>query len=145
MLEHIKFQLQKIRTVLITAVPGTLTITPRAIIATLDNQSTVYGNALVETLTYTLDDESYRGELALAVTKAEGLNVGTYAITATSTNLNFALTVVPATYKITPRPITVTIDDKEITYEQANVGLTYTLSEEIYRGQLNLSITKTTW
>src|SRR5690554_5065120 len=48
------------------------------------------------------------------------------------------------TYQITPRPIDVTIDNKVITYEDSNVALTYQLSEEAYRSELGLIITRET-
>ena len=79
---------------------------PRSITATLDNQTSIYGNTL-ETLTYTLSEETYRSELELVVVKAGGLNAGNYAITASTTNENFTLTVNNAVYTITPRTLTV--------------------------------------
>ena len=90
----------------ITVIDGILTVMPRSITATLDNQTSIYGNTL-ETLTYTLSEELYRTELDLAVVKAGGLNAGNYAITASTTNENFTLTVNNAVYTITPRTLTV--------------------------------------
>src|SRR5690606_27852558 len=70
--------------------------------------------------------------------------VGTYTIDAVVTNPNYNITVIPGQLKITPRPIDVTIDNKVITYEDSNVALTYQLSEEAYRSELGLIITRET-
>ena len=77
-------------------------------------------------------------------TRQSGNQVRTYTIDAVVTNPNYKITVIPGQLKITPRPIHVTIDNKVITYEDSNVGLTYQLSEEAYRSELGLIITRET-
>ena len=51
--------------------------------------------------------KTYRAELALLVQRVAGQNVGSYIISASTTNENFNLTVINGTYSITPRTLTV--------------------------------------
>ena len=91
----------------ITVVAGALEITPRPITAILNNRTQVYGDAAVD-FTYTLSEPSYDAQLDLEVSRTLGHAVGTYTITATTSNPNFNLTVVDGVYTITPRTLTVT-------------------------------------
>src|SRR5690554_2599936 len=95
----------------ITVVAGTLEITPRPITAILNNRTQVYGDAAVD-FTYTLSEPSYDAQLDLEVSRILGHVVGTYTITATTSNPNFNLTVVDGVYTITPRALTVQINNE---------------------------------
>src|SRR5690554_6835963 len=127
----------------ITVIPGQLEITPRTVVVDIDNQTQVYDDEQT-LLTYTLSEEVYRNQLDLELIIPSNSNVGSYDITATTSNPNFNIEVKMGTYQITPRPIHVTIDNKVITYEDSNVALTYQLSEEAYRSELGLIITRET-
>jgi len=127
----------------VTIIPATYTITPRPITATMDNQTSVYGDGL-EDLTYTLSEEDYRGELGLVPSKANGLNAGTYEITASTTNPNFTLTVVKGTYTITKRDVTVTIGNN-VKYwgdsDPTEYDITYSIFVE--DGQISFTYSRT--
>ncbi|NLG95985.1 MAG: DNRLRE domain-containing protein, partial [Chloroflexi bacterium] len=116
-----------------TFVEGKLTITPKAITVTVDpNQSKVYGDPDPE-LIYTVSEGELVGddELTGALSRAAGENVGTYAITQgnLSAGSNYTIDFKGADFTITPRPITVTAQDKSKVYGYADPKLTYTVSE----------------
>ncbi|WP_413208177.1 MBG domain-containing protein, partial [Rhodospirillum sp. A1_3_36] len=109
--------------------PGTLTVSARAITVTADSQSRTYGDAN-PTLTYSLTSgslpsgESLSGALTTTATSTSA--VGTYAITqGTLASANYALTVIPGTLIINPRTITVTANNQSRTYGDTNPPLTY--------------------
>ncbi len=116
----------------LTFVDGVLSITPRAITVTANNQSRIYGNAN-PLLTYTLgglglvNGDQLTGALATAAGATTG--VGNVAITQGSlaASANYALTFVDGVLSITPRPITVTADNTSRIYGDANPGLTFTV------------------
>ncbi len=92
-----------------TAVTGTGTIAPRALVVTADAQSRLYGEANPP-LTYTLDGlvggDGLAGALATAAGAASG--VGRYAITMGSlaASPNYAVTYRGADLTVAPRPVT---------------------------------------
>lgn len=104
---------------------GTLTVNQRTVtIAWGTNNSLVYnGNA--QTRDYTAENVVTGDDLGLTVTlKCENIavssaiNAGTYTATAQITNPNYVLDEgsKTATFTITPRPLTVTAEDKTVTY-----------------------------
>ena len=112
---------------------GTYTITQRAITVVIDDKTSVYGNNL-ETLTATTTDSVANADgitTIVALTKDEGATVGTYDITGTCTNNNYAVTFENETgsYTVTARPITVVIDDKESVYGESLAALTMHYAE----------------
>ncbi|MBP6902857.1 MAG: filamentous hemagglutinin N-terminal domain-containing protein [Burkholderiaceae bacterium] len=114
----------------ITAVPGSLSITPRAITVTADSGSKVYGNA-DPTLGWQLSSGSLVGNDALSgsISRAAGENVGSYAVSASSlSNSNYSITAVPGSLSITPRAITVTADSGSKVYGNADPTLGWQLS-----------------
>jgi hypothetical protein len=114
----------------ITYVPGTLTITPAALTITVDRVSKVYGAPLPGL------GVSYAGfvngdtpsSLATAPTlsaTATSSAVGTYPITASgAVDANYTITYVPGTLTVTPAPLTITADDRSMTYGGSLPGLT---------------------
>ena len=110
--------------------PGTLTVTPRAITVTADNQSRVYGNAN-PVLTYQVggsglvNGDTLSGALATPATAAS--NVGVYGITqGTLGSPNYTISsFAGANLTVTPRAITVTADAMSRAYGDTNPALTY--------------------
>ena len=110
--------------------PGTLTIAPRSITVTTDNQSRVYGNAN-PVFTYQVggsglvNGDTLSGALATPATAAS--NVGVYGITqGTLGSPNYTISAFTgANLTVTPRPITVTADAQSRVYGDANPALTY--------------------
>ncbi|MBO4478982.1 MAG: hypothetical protein J5774_01300, partial [Clostridia bacterium] len=121
----------------VTPVNGTYTINAKVITVTADDKSTTYGDALAA-LTATLSAELVAGDSADAVytlTKADGVNKGTYAITVgVVANDNYSVTAVNGTYTINAKEITVMADNKSTIYGEALADLTATLSAELVTG-----------
>ena len=61
-------------------------------------------------LTYTLSEEAYRTELNLVISRVSGNDVGTYDISATTTNPNFEITAPKGTYTIQAKDLTVYVE-----------------------------------
>lgn len=96
------------------------TIEARQLTITAAAKSKVYGDADGE-LNYTITSGSLVGTDAFTggLTRAAGETVGTYAITSTLANSNYAITFVPANLTITPKPITVTASNQSKIYGSA--------------------------
>ena len=105
---------------------GTYEITARPVTVTIDNKTSIYGDA-IDTLTsnVTVGDVITGDDLGITLTKAEGTDVDEYAITGTATNTNYDVTFVDGKYTITARSITISIDDKESAIKDELVELTY--------------------
>jgi hypothetical protein len=111
-------------------VPGTLTVTPRAITVTADAISRAYGDAN-PALTYQVggaglaNGDALSGVLATSATSAS--NVGMYGITqGTLGSPNYTISsFAGANLTVTPRAITVTADAISRAYGEANPVLTY--------------------
>ncbi|HPS31201.1 MAG TPA: MBG domain-containing protein, partial [bacterium] len=112
-------------------VPGTLTITSRAVVVTADVKSKVYGNEDPE-LTYTavpalIGSDAFSGSLA----RVEGENTGTYEIQQGTLAIdgNYTMEFVPANLTITPATLSV-VADAGITkvYGSEDPEFTYTVT-----------------
>ncbi|MBR5987271.1 MAG: InlB B-repeat-containing protein, partial [Clostridia bacterium] len=107
---------------------ATFTINRKAISVTPDAKVVAYGDDLALTYATTglVGDETLKG---ITLTREEGNSVGTYVITAThddTKDLNYIVTITgTATYTIDQRTVTVTPEDKAITYGDDAVALTY--------------------
>ena len=110
-----------------------LTLTPRVITVTANDQSRTYGDAN-PALTYVVgggglvNGDTLSGSLATAATPTS--NIGAYAILQGSlaASANYTLTgFTGATLTVTPRPITVTADALSRTSGDANPALTYSV------------------
>lgn len=114
---------------------------PRALDMVLDNVCITYGNELTDVLI-----KSYSGlidgdSLPALIYTTEYKDCGEYVLTADYTlNDNYSITLTPATLTVIPRPLTVTIDDKNILYGQAERTLTYTIKygSIVYGDQLDI-------
>lgn len=117
---------------------GRYTITPVSIIVDIDDQTAIYGEELIANanLTFDLNAESAAlksgdtlSGLGVSLVKAEGLDAKDYTISASGyTNNNYTITFNNGTYTITPKAITIVVQDKGITYGDDPVPLTYVLS-----------------
>ncbi len=118
-----------------TFIPGTLTVTPAALIVTADNKSRPY-NTENPALTYKVTDSagavvSVSGTAALSTTAVKSSPVGTYPISVTQGTLdsNYSYTFVNGTLTVTPAALIVTADNKSRLYNTANPALTYTVKD----------------
>ncbi|MBX9471793.1 MBG domain-containing protein [Microcella sp.] len=108
----------------VTAVPGTLTISKRPVTVTPDDVSKTYGES-DPSLTFSVSN-GVEGEPVLGtLSRAEGENVGGYAITggtvANALNPNYTVTVATGSeLTIEARPVTVTVGGTGKTYGDAD-------------------------
>ena len=115
----------------LTFVAGELSITPKPITVTADDKSKVYGQS-DPALTYSVTSGSLEpgDSFSGALDRDPGQDVGTYDITqgALAAGSNYDLTFVAGELSITPKPITVTADDKSKVYGQSDPALTYSVT-----------------
>ena len=92
----------------ITYASGTLTVNPKAITVTIANKTSVYGKAIAElTATDSGIVNNNTNVYSLATTATSTADVGSYAITGTALDANYAITFVNGTYTITQAVATV--------------------------------------
>ncbi|RUR29790.1 filamentous hemagglutinin N-terminal domain-containing protein, partial [Vreelandella andesensis] len=116
---------------MITAVNGELTIDPRPITVSADDQQKTYGNA-DPALTWQVTDGNLVGNDNLAgdLNREAGNDVGNYDISpADLENGNYVITAIDGKLTIDPRPITVTADDQQKTYGNADPALTWQVTD----------------
>lgn len=133
-----------------TDVSTEVVVAPKAITATVANATKVYGEE-DPTFTATAEGLVAGDELAYTFTRAEGEDAGKYAINATATNANYAVTVVPGELEITKKAINVTMADKAMTYGDAlpeftsdapaGVTITPTVTEKPNAGTVAITAT----
>ncbi|MBQ6214025.1 MAG: InlB B-repeat-containing protein [Oscillospiraceae bacterium] len=113
-------------------VPGTLEITKATVTVTAENKTKVYGDADPElTATVTgLKNGDAASVISYTLSRAEGEDVGTYAITPAGEAVqgNYNVTYVPGTLEITKATVTVTAEDKTKVYGDADPELTATVT-----------------
>ena len=109
---------------------GVYTIAKREITVTIDNKTSVYGEnevALTASVTGAIKLAAWDSNLysVISLKKAEGKNVGSYAIDLTVANDNYSVTYNKnAVYTITARSVTVTVNDAASVYGNAESPLT---------------------
>ncbi len=126
---------------------ATYTITARPITITPDAKSVVYGEnsvSLSYSVTNLADESIYKdaaltGELLCII----GANVGKYEILQGSlANSNYDITFISGIYyEITPRDITVTINNAESEYGKEDAELTYNITKGYLIGNDDLGVT----
>ncbi|WP_460490187.1 MBG domain-containing protein, partial [Belliella aquatica] len=121
----------------ITLVNGTLTVGQKAVTITAEDKNKVYGEenpALTFTYTGLVNgDEKVATEPSIATTAMASSNVGTYPITLTgAADANYDITLVNGTLTVGQKAVTITAEDKNKVYGQANPTLTFT-----YTGLVN--------
>ncbi|NRT16167.1 uncharacterized protein (UPF0210 family) [Flavobacterium sp. 28A] len=118
----------------ITYVPADFTITAKAITVTAAAKTKIYGTADIA-LTHTVSPSLETGDsFTGSLTRATGSNVGTYGITSSLSNTNYAITYVPANFTITTKAITVTAAAKTKVYGTTDPSLTYSVSPSLVSG-----------
>jgi len=111
---------------------GVYTIAKREITVTIDNKTSVYGEnevALTASVTGAIKLAAWDSNLysVISLKKAEGKNVGSYAIDLTVANDNYSVTYNKnAVYTIMARSVTVTVNDAASVYGNAESQLTAT-------------------
>jgi len=108
-----------------------LEITPRAITVTANNRTKIYGQD-DPAFTYYISSGALQFQDAFTgdLDRVEGEDVGFYGITQgnLALNDNYTLTFVDAELEITPRPITVTANNRTKIYGQDDPAFTYYIS-----------------
>ena len=104
---------------------GIYTIIQREVEITIEDKTSIYGETLKELTSRVTKGTVLEGDdLGITLSKAEGTDIGKYAITGTASNKNYKVTFVDATYEITAREITITIDSKTSVYGETLANLT---------------------
>lgn len=123
----------------VNATKATYTITKREVTLRVLDATSVYGNpdaAFIVSITKGTMAEGEDAQSLVSITRAEGRNVGTYAITATKAdNANYDVTLVytgatNSVYTITKRPVTVTVKNADLPYTASWAELNSALSYE---------------
>lgn len=123
----------------VNATKATYTITKREVTLRVLDATSVYGNpdaAFIVSITKGTMAEGEDAQSLVSITRAEGRNVGTYAITATKAdNANYDVTLVytgatNSVYTITKRPVTVTVKNADLPYTASWAELNSALKYE---------------
>lgn len=123
----------------VNATKATYTITKREVTLRVLDATSVYGNpdaAFTVSITKGTMAEGEDAQSLVSITRAEGRNVGTYAITATKAdNANYDVTLVytgatNSVYTITKRPVTVTVKNANLPYTASWTELNSALEYE---------------
>ena len=119
----------------ITYVGSELIITTTTITVTADAKTKTYGDKDPE-LTYTVSPASAGNALSGDLSREQGTDVGSYAITQGSLTAgsNYTITFVSKNLTITPKAITVTADAKSKMFGAQDPELTYTVSPDLVAG-----------
>lgn len=96
-----------------------------------DAMTVVYGDASPEyTATYSLYGADTLDSLTFDCVYTPGTTIGNYTITPVASDINYDITHETATLTVTARPVTVTADDKNVTY--GDVAPEYTASYTLF-------------
>jgi len=112
-----------------------LTITPKPITITVDGKTKAYGS-FDPSFSYQIDVSLVEGDkFTGGLARVAGENVGTYEILQGTLKIddgnigdNYTINFVSANLTITPRPITITADDKEKTIDAPDPVLTWQIT-----------------
>ena len=123
----------------VTTTPGKLTVTPKAATVTVADTAKTYGDEDPK-FTFTTEGlvtatESLEGA---TITRAKGDTVGTYKIDvafADGSNPNYKLTVKSGTLTISPKAVTLTVDDVSKKFGEKDPELTYTVDGLVTIGE----------
>ena len=126
----------------VTASNGTFTITKKAVSINVADKSKVYGTndpVLTATVSGLVNDDT----LAYTLVRAEGENVGVYAITAVlGQNPNYDVTVNEGKLTIVKKTVTVKADAKTKVYGDADPALTATVTGLVGNDTLNYTLVR---
>ncbi|MCW3491516.1 MBG domain-containing protein [Dethiobacter alkaliphilus] len=119
-----------------------LTITPRMLTITAEAKSKMYGED-DPVLTYQLSsvELQFADELVGSLTRAAGEDVGEYQILlgTLTAGSNYDVTYIPADLTVTPRALTVSADDRNKVYGEADPVLTYQVIDGELQGDDGLT------
>ena len=125
----------------IEVVPGTLTIVPKAVTVTANDQSKFYGETDPE-LTSTVEGLA-NGDTAevlnVVISRETGENVGKYKISASASNDNYTITVVDGTLTVEKKLAGITVDDVTTTYGDEIPAFNSTISGLVGEDELSVS------
>ncbi|WP_459741172.1 MBG domain-containing protein, partial [Polaribacter sp. OB-PA-B3] len=111
-----------------------LTISQKAITIIADAKTKVYGDS-DPSLTYTVSPSLLSGDaLTGSLSRATGENVGTYAISSSLANSNYAISFTTDDLTISQKAITIVADAKTKVYGDSDPSLTYTVSPSLLSG-----------
>ena len=120
----------------ISFVKGTLTVNKKALTVTAENKNKIYGEvnpALTVTYNGLVNGETALSPAPSLSTVADQLSgVGTYDITASGTSPNYEISFVKGTLTVNKKALTVTAENKNKIYGEANPALTVS-----YNGLVN--------
>ena len=126
----------------VTVADGTFTITPAAITIKADNKTKVYDHdaSTDPGLTATLTGVPANGVAPVySLGRAEGQEAADYVISVTAnteSNPNYTVTVNSGTFSITPKPVTITVDNASKTYGETDPVFTGSVNGLIAEGDL---------
>ena len=112
---------------------GTLSIKGREVSIVILPQTSVYGDLFVlDNSKYEIDDADKDLPIVLHMLATASSGVGEYDITASTSDENVMLSYEKGVYSITPRDLTVDIEDQTCTYGEININQTkYTLGATV--------------
>ncbi|QWB99417.1 hypothetical protein KHQ88_04430 [Mycoplasmatota bacterium] len=118
-----------------------LTINPKAIDITLNDNELVYGQDL--TTDYSVTGLIDGDDLNIVYVTSDGLGVGTHVLEASVGNNNYHATISNSTLTITKAPLIITADNQTSVYGEPLNDLTYTVTGDIfYEDQINVTLEK---
>ena len=102
---------------------GVFTIEKRATTITLtDGQGSIYGDTIViDDSLYTATNVVGSDDLGVIITKADGVEVGSYVLSGTASNVNYSYTFVNSVYEIVKRDLTINLHEQGSVYGDAVV------------------------
>jgi hypothetical protein len=110
-------------------------VTPATLSVVIDSHAIQYGNGTLPSLTYTTNGFVLGQNISLATspvsvsTVAATSHAGTYSITGSGLTVpNYNVQYINGSLTITPAALTVTVDDKAMTYGSSLPALTYSIS-----------------
>ena len=123
----------------VSAEGGTFKITPKAITVKADDKTKVYDNK-AETdpeLTATVTGAAAGDTINYMLSREEGQDVGEYPIIVTlGDNPNYDVEAGEGTFEITPKAVTIKVDDAEKVYGEADPAFTGTVTGLVNEGDL---------
>ncbi|MBQ9727019.1 MAG: InlB B-repeat-containing protein, partial [Kiritimatiellae bacterium] len=121
----------------VTVVPADFTINAKTLTIVAEAKTQVYGAEAVA-LTYTSEGLEEGDEITGALTRAEGDDVGTYAISQGTLTAgdNYTIAFTGANYTITKAPVTITVANASKTYGDADPTFTGTVEGLVNAGDL---------
>uniref|UniRef100_UPI00262BF42C MBG domain-containing protein n=1 Tax=uncultured Polaribacter sp. TaxID=174711 RepID=UPI00262BF42C len=120
----------------ITFTGADFTITPKAIAIAAEAKTKVYGES-DPALTFSINPDLETGDvLTGSLSRATGEDVGTYPISSTLANANYAITFTGADFTITPKAIAIAAEAKTKVYGESDPALTFSINPDLETGDV---------